>query len=601
MDAKYIYSIIVLSSLAAVSIPYVFVQAYTCPAGFCQPAPDPCSSPHKPPECFEPPEEEEPEPVVLIPGLMASFNSQVTLLNKISNDEWVFFPGAENYYKGLVERLQQAGLDVTIAHYDWRKPATENRNYLMDVIATAKTTSPNGKVDIVAHSFGGLVARDYIQSNSYAGDVDQLITLGTPHKGAADAYLALEGGIFPARWGVLVRTYVGLVEAALVVQDASSLPRPQTFRNYFPSLQDILPIEPFVDQSGNLLSFGELSGFNNIYLKHLNDTMNDSFSSGPDKVGLTTIAGNGLDTLDKIAVNDPDDRSIEDKILLRWRDGHPEPDPPPADSDQGDQTVLLASARLDNTPEILAANHDKLPEEAQEEVLAALDNVEPTGVHLAYDIPDSVLATAVLSPVIPIITFPDGSEFRCDANKEEYGISCVTDNNDPSSPKLLVVTDPPEGDYEITLETVGGGGGYHLVTSLANESGDSVVTESGLAKPGENTGYNFTVEPDAKELKVEVIDIESLLKQIKPLAKIARKQQDFSGRQQGAVIKFANNALKDLRAYKKFIEKAKGPTAESSLESYYDNLVKIEQEAQHAGAAEIITLVEKIRRYSPAA
>ncbi|MFH1354477.1 MAG: hypothetical protein ABIH36_04330 [bacterium] len=562
------------------------------------PAPDPCSGPNPPPECSEPPEEEEPEPVILVPGLMASFNPQITLLNNNSSDDWIFFPGAENYYKALTERLQQAGINVTVAHYDWRQPAAENRHYLTDTIAAAKATSPNGKVDIVAHSFGGLVARDYIQSNNYAGDVDQLITLGTPHKGAADAYLALEGGIFPVRWGVLVRTYVGLVEAALVAQDISSLPRPQTFRTYFPSLQDILPIEPFVNQTGNLLNFGELAGFNNIYLKHLNDTIDDSFGSGPNKVELTTIAGAGLDTLDKVAVNNPADRSLQDIILDRWRDGHPQPDPPPPDNSEGDQTVLLASARLDDTPVILA-NHDKLPEEAQEEVLAALDNVESAGTHIAYDLPNSVLGAVALSPVIPVITFPDGSEFRCDVNKEGSGISCITDNNDPPGPKLLIISNPPAGDYEITLETIGDGGEYHLITSLADENGDSVVTKSGTAKPGENYGYYFTVGPDAEELTIEDIDVENLLNEIKPLAQTAKKQKEISGRQQGMIISLANNALQDWLAYNKRLKKDKGPSAVSNLASYYNNLDKIEQEVQNAGVAPIIELIQKIRKYSP--
>jgi pimeloyl-ACP methyl ester carboxylesterase len=45
------------------------------------------------------------------------------------------------------------------------------------------------KVNLVAHSAGGLVARTYLQSAlpgiSYAGDVDRLITISTPHLGSA--------------------------------------------------------------------------------------------------------------------------------------------------------------------------------------------------------------------------------------------------------------------------------------------------------------------------------------------------------------------------------------------------------------------------------
>ncbi|MBI4648729.1 MAG: alpha/beta hydrolase [Bacteroidia bacterium] len=49
-----------------------------------------------------------------------------------------------------------------------------------------------GKVDIVAHSMGGILARQYIQSYSHyhdREDVHKLITLNTPHSGSQAANL----------------------------------------------------------------------------------------------------------------------------------------------------------------------------------------------------------------------------------------------------------------------------------------------------------------------------------------------------------------------------------------------------------------------------
>ena len=40
---------------------------------------------------------------------------------------------------------------------------------------------------ILAHSMGGLTAREYIQSDFYQGDVDKLITFDTPHLGSGSA------------------------------------------------------------------------------------------------------------------------------------------------------------------------------------------------------------------------------------------------------------------------------------------------------------------------------------------------------------------------------------------------------------------------------
>lgn len=45
-----------------------------------------------------------------------------------------------------------------------------------------------GRVDLVCHSMGGLVARLYLQELGGARRVDRCITLGTPHRGTYNAY-----------------------------------------------------------------------------------------------------------------------------------------------------------------------------------------------------------------------------------------------------------------------------------------------------------------------------------------------------------------------------------------------------------------------------
>ena len=45
-----------------------------------------------------------------------------------------------------------------------------------------------GRVDLVCHSLGGLVARVYLQQLGGARRVDRCITLGTPHRGTYNAY-----------------------------------------------------------------------------------------------------------------------------------------------------------------------------------------------------------------------------------------------------------------------------------------------------------------------------------------------------------------------------------------------------------------------------
>ena len=47
---------------------------------------------------------------------------------------------------------------------------------------------PGGRVDLVCHSLGGLIARVYLRHLGGGRRVDQCITLGTPHQGTYNAY-----------------------------------------------------------------------------------------------------------------------------------------------------------------------------------------------------------------------------------------------------------------------------------------------------------------------------------------------------------------------------------------------------------------------------
>ena len=78
---------------------------------------------------------------------------------------------------------------------------------LSAIIETVLQANPGKtKATIVAHSMGGLAARAYLQGLgqldntalriSYRGDVDQLITIGTPHRGAEIAFLCDELPVF---------------------------------------------------------------------------------------------------------------------------------------------------------------------------------------------------------------------------------------------------------------------------------------------------------------------------------------------------------------------------------------------------------------------
>jgi len=74
----------------------------------------------------------------------------------------------------------------------------ENRNVVKDAITTMLRTARNrnisaGRVDVIGHSMGGILARDYLQSSAYhnRNDIHKLITINTPHSGSQLANFVL--------------------------------------------------------------------------------------------------------------------------------------------------------------------------------------------------------------------------------------------------------------------------------------------------------------------------------------------------------------------------------------------------------------------------
>ena len=143
-------------------------------------------------------------PVVYVPGMMGSSIGTRSPYPKLPLD----LPARglhihlDDYtgYKKLKKALEDTKeFKVFPCPWDWRQNFKEAyRCYLMPKITEAlqECGSTTGKVYIVAHSMGGLVARAYIQSEDYAErqNVKKLAMVGTPHLGSCNPYYIWEGG-----------------------------------------------------------------------------------------------------------------------------------------------------------------------------------------------------------------------------------------------------------------------------------------------------------------------------------------------------------------------------------------------------------------------
>ncbi|MGD9730863.1 MAG: LamG-like jellyroll fold domain-containing protein [Desulfamplus sp.] len=99
-------------------------------------------------------------------------------------------------WKTLEKAIQTAGYLYFEVPYDWRMDIRDIVDtYLIPAIDRVKELGYT-KVNIVAHSMGGLVVRSYIQGDKYPQrqDIERFAMVGTPNAGSCNAYYMWEGG-----------------------------------------------------------------------------------------------------------------------------------------------------------------------------------------------------------------------------------------------------------------------------------------------------------------------------------------------------------------------------------------------------------------------
>ncbi len=197
--------------------------------------------PVDPPGDSDPPDDPEPEPsgprpVLIIPGIMGSelyegdnfiwpnvnrlllnpndgFLSESLSLDESGNSiknitvgdivrdilvrEGPIVISNTDMFTGLINNLTEDGyiadINLFVFPYDWRLDLGNAQVLLDQKIEQIKNQTGFSKVDIIAHSMGGLVAQDYI-AHSGTASVDDLIFVGVPHLGAPKAAMALLTG-----------------------------------------------------------------------------------------------------------------------------------------------------------------------------------------------------------------------------------------------------------------------------------------------------------------------------------------------------------------------------------------------------------------------
>lgn len=332
-------------------------------------------------------------PTLFVPGYGTSINLKKLLKlpdSEAEKEGWHFLEQLTPAYTVFLKELEQNEIPYAIAYYDWRLTAEDNVNlYLLPAIEALKTKYNSEKVNLVAHSFGGLISRSYIESSKYRGDVANLVMLGTPNYGAVKAYSVWEGAELPEDWAsinYLIRYY----QFISLKDQADPL---EIVQKYLPSVKELMPIYPALKMDGKFLD--------PIYLNQANYfliNLNQHLDLLNQRVRVTTIASRTENTFAVIDLKNPLTH------FNYWVDGEPAGS---VGNKLGDGTVPWQSVGLFGASNLEASGtHPELPATSAEKVIETLypkqkyldsaqDTVsEQTPLNFLFDCPIEVKITS---------------------------------------------------------------------------------------------------------------------------------------------------------------------------------------------------------------
>ncbi|MDP3881003.1 MAG: hypothetical protein Q8Q32_02385 [bacterium] len=201
---------------------------------------------------------------------------------------------AKDLYGPLIDQFSkyEEGKDLILHPYDWRKDLSSEAMLLAKEIETAASSSITGKVSVVAHSMGGLLAKEYFRQD---GDelISQIVLMGSPKLGSPKTFKAINWGddMDIGKFGL------GLNEE-----------RVKIITQNMPAVYQLLPSREYLNQNGHgyvqdrrdgsnlkVLDFDAIKAF---MLENPEDSRNEA---------LLNLADNFHETLDQF--NFPQDKT----------------------------------------------------------------------------------------------------------------------------------------------------------------------------------------------------------------------------------------------------------------------------------------------------
>ncbi len=424
------------------------------------------------------------EPLILIPGIMGSWPvGDLMALDPILHTY-------DNLWQAFLMAGYQEGVNLFAFAYDWRQPNTYTAELLKSKIASIKIQTGHDKVDLVAHSMGGLVARSYIEGAGYQDDIDQLIFLATPHRGAPQAYLAWEGAKFGNDLWDEFKERLFELEAIEHYHYG-----PNKLFRYIRSMESVRELLPVYDYLSNNRQSILRTYPNNYPRNHFLEILNlPSAVNRLSSVNVVNIAARqaGEQTIQGFVVR-------KAKQSLLWEHGIPV-------HYYSSQSGIIRGVGDGTVPQnsninfvdhdiVMNSDHRHIVSDAQQEVIYQLNGQRPDFV-VDKKFKDLILVR-VMSPVDFLLIDPLGRKLGKDFIARE-NINEIEDafySGFVSQTEFASIVNPQTGEYNLELQGVDNGS-YKLVISYlgVDKTLDKEIT--GHVKSGENIKitFNFTSE-----------------------------------------------------------------------------------------------------------
>ncbi|TSC84863.1 MAG: PGAP1 family protein [Parcubacteria group bacterium Gr01-1014_13] len=433
------------------------------------------------------------DPVIIIPGILGSAEKDgVWLIDPIFHtyDDLIDTLAANGYTKGV---------DLFSFPYNWRQSNILTAFQLHQKIDEVKAVCNCDKVDLVGHSMGGLVARQYAQSNYYENDVDQLIFLGTPHLGAPEDYLTWEGGTNAP--GIL-NSIAKLFFSAEAKKAGYNNLFDYIKNNPIVSVQELLPIYNYLrDKDTGLMREYPNNYPVNTFLENLNNTSSSLFNSG---IKITNIVGEAgvSSTINALRV-------VPTINLPLWEHGYPDGfnekiGDRGLEVGGGDGTVPgFSAAAINNDLNKINTGHTQIPSNGEDLIYKKLTN-QTASILIHKSFIERFLIIRLLSPVDMVVIAPDGkrvgkgfiSEQEVNEIDGAFYSGFMTDD------EYITIPNPLDGEYKV--ETVGtdNGGEYTVATGLITDEGSNEHDFTATTLPGMITSLNIEVNNSSNTIEV---------------------------------------------------------------------------------------------------